>query len=97
MMQSNSLLGIVFLKDRYHDLVVPTDSALAVGLSEPPLICSHGHYFKDPTVQKVIQEFLAGSAVAGAAVPDTAPPPDKPLSDLEVKRGKHAKPEEPAG
>ena len=48
---------IAAFKDRYHDLVVPTDSALAFGAKEPVLTCSHVHYFLQPEVRTAIQNF----------------------------------------
>lgn len=71
------------MADRKHDLVVPTASALAVGIRQPILACSHLHYFTDPAVRTAITAFLtppgatqlspgaktAAPAPAGAAQP----------------------------
>jgi hypothetical protein len=58
---------IAAFKDRFHDLVVPSASALAFGSREPVLNCSHVHYFCQAPVQSAIQNFLRPSASAPLA------------------------------
>lgn len=56
------------LSDRAHDLVVPTASALAGGIAEPLLNCSHVHYFQQPTVQTALRAFFAPVTPAAQGV-----------------------------
>jgi hypothetical protein len=51
-----ALLGA--LRDRQHDLVVPTESALAFGSAGPVLSCSHSSYFAEASVQQTITDFF---------------------------------------
>ena len=57
------LLG--YMRDRQHDLVVPLESSLGVGLSGPPLNCSHSDYFRQPAIR---------NAIAALQRPPGAPP-----------------------
>jgi Putative serine esterase (DUF676) len=43
--------------ERSHDLLVPTESSLGFGRSQPVLTCSHVHYFREPTVKAEIDQF----------------------------------------
>ncbi|PYV19610.1 MAG: hypothetical protein DMG07_01510 [Acidobacteria bacterium] len=71
-----ALLGS--FKDRFHDLVVPRESALAFGTKEPVLTCSHVHYFLQPEVRAAIQSFRPAPA------PQPVPPQPPVHQDLEV-------------
>jgi hypothetical protein len=58
-----------------HDLIVPTESAIAFGSQQPRLDCAHSGYFEMQQVQDAINAFAALPPVAPAAtVSGTAPP-----------------------
>jgi hypothetical protein len=56
------------LRDRTHDLVVPTASALGAGAQQPLLGCSHVHYFTQQPVRDAILHFCAPPRVGAAQV-----------------------------
>jgi hypothetical protein len=83
------LLGA--MRDRRHDLVVPTESALGFGVPQAMLGCSHVHYFQQPQVQAAIQGFFA--PVAPPAVASTPSPSSGRLpvmAPLKLKTGSSA-------
>lgn len=66
-----------------HDLVVPTASALAFGRLAPLLRCAHVHYFRQPTVRGVVEDFLRHRDPVLAQPDNTAAAPAAP-ADLEA-------------
>jgi len=75
-----ALLGA--LQGRAHDLVVPTASALGLGMAQPVLSCSHVQYFLEPAVQTVIAAFLAAPVPAAPPAPP-APGASSPALTIE--------------
>jgi hypothetical protein len=63
-----------------HDLIVPTESALAFGTKQPRLTCAHSGYFELKQVQDAINAFAAPPPVAAAATASAAAPSKRPIT-----------------
>jgi hypothetical protein len=56
-----------------HDLIVPTESALAFGTQQPRLTCAHSGYFGLKQVEEAINAFAAPRVAAAAGASPAAP------------------------